>query len=500
MADDQRPFPPGSYPVVVVGSGPGGLQLSYSLRQYGIDHAVISADDAPGGMFRKWPLFQRLLSWTKPYAPDGPGSRRFERTDWNSLLGEEAELKSLQAKHMDGQSYFPARSEMEANLADFAARAGIKVRYNCTWESTALVDDGSADRFALTTSDGVYRCRIAIFAVGVAEPWSPHIPGIELAKHYADVGEASDYAGRRVFIIGKRNSGFELASGLLQWAKTITLASPSPAKLSVVTKSLVGVRARYLQPFEDNVIGGGCAIIDAAIEGIARSGDSLQVSLKRANDAQITHVAADDVINATGFVTPLRDLPSIGVATFGQSRLPAQTDWWESASLSGIYFAGTITQGAPSLGKYGIPPNSGAVHGHRYNARILARHIAEKEFGKGPFAVKVAPSALAPLLVNEAEESPDLWHQRGYLARCFVASDGAFADLGVVPLTTFLDGRDDGVAMTMETDGTGVVYPVVYVRRRGVVSEHQLPPGDLTGFASAEHSRAVSAALETVSA
>jgi thioredoxin reductase len=500
MADDQRPFPPGSYPVIVVGSGPGGLQLSYSLRHYGIDHAVLSADDAPGGMFRKWPLFQRLLSWTKPYAPDGPGSRRFERTDWNSLLGEKPELRSLQAKHMDGQSYFPARAEMEANLADFTERAGIKVRYGCSWESTALVDDGSDDRFALTTSDGEYRCRIAIFAVGVAEPWSPHIPGIEHAKHYADVGEASDYAGRRVFIIGKRNSGFELASGLLQWAKTITLASPSPAKLSVVTKSLVGVRARYLQPYEDNVIGGGCGIVDAAIEGIAASGNALQVSLKRAADAQITHVLADDVINATGFVTPLRDLPSIGVATFGQSRLPAQTDWWESASVPGIYFAGTITQGAPNLGKYGIPPNSGAVHGHRYNARILARHIAEKEFGKDVDAPAVAPEALAPLLLDDADQSPDLWHQRGYLARCLVAADSGFRDLGVVPLTTFLDGRDDGIAMAMESDGSGAIYPVVYVRRRGVVSEHQLPPGDLTGFATAEHSRAVNAALEPVSA
>jgi hypothetical protein len=28
---------------------------------------VISADDGPGGMFRHFPFFQRLLSWTKPY-------------------------------------------------------------------------------------------------------------------------------------------------------------------------------------------------------------------------------------------------------------------------------------------------------------------------------------------------------------------------------------------------------------------------------------------------
>ncbi|MGZ6273693.1 MAG: NAD(P)-binding protein, partial [Candidatus Limnocylindrales bacterium] len=88
---DTRPFPPGEYPLVVVGSGPGGLQLSYTLRRLGVDHAVISADPTPGGMFRRFPFFQRLLSWTKPYAPAERGTRAYERYDWNSLLAEEPE-------------------------------------------------------------------------------------------------------------------------------------------------------------------------------------------------------------------------------------------------------------------------------------------------------------------------------------------------------------------------------------------------------------------------
>ena len=58
------PFPPGDYPVIVIGSGPGAIQVSYSLGRLGIDHAVLSEDPSPGGMFRRWPFFQRLLSWT----------------------------------------------------------------------------------------------------------------------------------------------------------------------------------------------------------------------------------------------------------------------------------------------------------------------------------------------------------------------------------------------------------------------------------------------------
>ncbi len=495
MDGSRRPFPPGSYPVVVVGSGPGALQMSYSLRRHGIDHAVISADSAPGGMFRKWPVFQRLLSWTKPHAPDGPGSRRYLRFDWNSLLADEAQLSSLQAKHMDGTSHFPSRAEMEANLAGFAEVADIAIRYDCEWQSTARIDDGGPDRFALTTSDGEYRCRVAVFAVGVAEPWSPRIPGIEHAHHYAEVGPAEDYAGRRVFIIGKRNSAFELASGLMQWASAITLASPSPAKLSVVTKSLAGVRARYVQPFEDNVIGGGCAIVSAAIDGIARTEGEFKVTL-RAADGSTWRVAADDVINATGFVAPLRDLPDIGVNVFGQSRLPALSHWWESAGVAGIYFAGTITQAAPSLGKYGVPHNSGAVHGFRFNAVLLARHIAEKEFGKASASIPIGSDELVKVLLADIGESPELWHQHGFLSRSFALRDGKMHDIGYSPLTAFLDDeKQDGLALALERDGSGDIFPVIYTRIGGATREEQLERLTPDGVASHGHEQTLAGVL-----
>ena len=78
----------------------------------------------------------------------------------------------------------------------------------------------------------------------MAEPWRPDTPGLELASHYADTRQPETYADREVFIVGKENSGFELATGLLQWAQRIVLASPRPAKLSVNTHSLLGVRAQ----------------------------------------------------------------------------------------------------------------------------------------------------------------------------------------------------------------------------------------------------------------
>jgi thioredoxin reductase len=496
-SEDARPFPPGEYPVVVVGSGPGGLQLSYALNRLGIEHAVISADPAPGGMFRRWPFFQRLLSWTKPYAPAERGTRAYERFDWNSLLAEEPANRALMVDLMDGTSYFPSRPEMEANLVAFAEKTGLAVRYGCRWESTRREATAAGERFVLQTSDGEYRCRIAVFAVGVAEPYIPPTPGLDLVPHYAATRPAETYAGKSIFIVGKQNSGFELATGLLPWARSITLASPSPARLSVVTRSLVGIRARYLQPYEDHVLAGGVAVLEASIDRIERSRDGFRVTVRPSAGGEAITFDADEAIAATGFVTPLRDLPALGVATYGSSRLPAQTPYWESATVPGIYFAGTISQGASGLRKHGQPANSGAVHGARYNARLLASHIAARHFDVARPKRSLAEPEVLPFLIEEICRAPELWHQRAYLARVLsVDGERGITDEGFEPLAHFLDsGGPDAVAATIEADGEGGVYPVFYVRRSGKAEERVLPGHPLHDFATAEHRRAVASAL-----
>ena len=482
---DDRPFPPGEYPLVVVGSGPGALQVSYCLARLGVGHAVISADPSPAGMFRRFPFFQRLLSWTKPYGPFDHRDRAFEKSDWNSLLADEPENRALMPGFMDGTSSFPSRPQMEQGLVTFAERTGIRVRHDCRWERTRRENE----RFVLETSDGEYRCRIAVFAVGVAEPWKPATPGLEDVPHYADTRNAEDYAGKRLFIVGKQNSGFELASGLLQWAQQITLASPRPAEISVNTHSLVGVRARYLQPWEDAVLGGGVFMLNASLERVVREDGRYRVHLRRTDTGAAQQLTAEEVIAATGWTCPLQDLPALGVATFGQNRLPAQTPFWESASVPGIYFAGTITQGSAGLKKYGIPSNSGALHGYRYNARLLARRIAERHFGWTPQRAALAPAEASAFLLDEATNGPEFWHQRSYLARVVSADPGGgLRDDGIVPLAHFVDAAGpDALAITVETDAEGDIHPCVYLRRRGSVSEHVLGGGLLLEFRTDEN-------------
>ena len=172
------------------------------------------------------------------------------------------------------------------NLEAFAERAGDPRPLRLPLERTRREEGPDGDHVRRRDD----RRRVPLPACsssrsGVAEPSTPPTPGIELARHYADTRAAETYAGKRVFIIGKQNSGFELASGLAPWASSITVCSPSPARTSVDTKSLVGVRARYVQPFEDPVLGGGVAILDASITGLdGRRTAAIRVDLRRTDD------------------------------------------------------------------------------------------------------------------------------------------------------------------------------------------------------------------------
>jgi thioredoxin reductase len=458
--------------------------VSHSLTRLGVEHAMLSRDDAPGGMFRRFPLHERLISWTKPDAPVERGTREYEWYDHNSLIGEDG-ARALVPEFMDRSYDVPSRAEMERALAAFAERGQVHVRYGCEWTGTRREEGG----FVVETSEGEYRCRFAVFAVGVTEAWLPELPGRELATHYVNVDRAPDaYRGKRVVIIGKRNSGFEIANALLPWASQLVLVSPRPVKIDVLPQS--PLRLRYLQPYEEYVRGGaGSYVVDAAIEGIERANGGLRVIADGTTWPGRLEFDADEVILATGFAAPLGDLRELGVATVLNDRVPALSPFFESISAPGLFFAGNVTAGARGPRKHGVGPNSTSVNGFRYNARVLAAHVAER-LGLERDRPRIERDDLVGFLLRELSCAPELWIQKNFLARVVSFSDDALHDEGIVPLEHFLDsGGADSVAAAIEMDPRAVIYPAVYVRRGGRIMEHELPSHPVHAFGGAEYRR-----------
>ena len=478
-SSDERPSPPGDYDVVVVGSGPGGLQVSYCLGRLGVRHAVLSADDGPGGMFRRFPLFERLISWTHSTADVPLTSREFEAHDQNSLVADEPELRALVPGLLAEGRRRPAREEMEASLRAFAERAEIAVRYRSRWTATGQ----EGDRFVLGTEEGEYRCRAAVFAIGMTEPWVPPIPGLGLDHHYVNVESSPGrYRDRRVVIVGKRNSAFEIGEGVVrQGVRELTLVSPRPPDLGRLARS--PLRPWYLTPYDEHVRGApGRYVLNASVERVERVGEGYRVHTVDPTQEGPLVLEADDVIAATGFEAPLQDLPSLGVATVLDGRLPALTPYFESVTVPGLYFAGNVTQAALGLRKHGVASVSSMVCGFRYNARILARHLAEELTETSLERPPVPPDRVVPYLLSELDRAPELAMQKGYLARVLSAEAGEVRDEGILPLEVFVDGEGDGVAASLEFDADEEIRPVLYVRRSGILREAVLPPHPLRRY------------------
>jgi thioredoxin reductase len=480
---DGRPFPPGDYPLVIVGTGPGGLQESYDLRRWGVDHALLSRDEGPGGMFRRFPRFQRLITPSRLHCTVEAGCPAYYRYDWNSIVADEPEHQALLREFMDSTNYFPARSEVENAFTTFAQRAGVTARYGCEWLSTRQDDDG---RFVLETTDGEYRAPIVVFATGMLEPWRPDTPGIEDVPHYVDLEhrEPKSFQGRSVFVIGKRNSAFEVADALLPWCCELVLGSPHPVRPSIQTAFPTAPRARYVQPLEDHLFGGGTFVVDVTIDSIERNGDGWKVHTQGTTRPGEKTFEVDEVIACTGFGVEMRDLGNIGVAKFHRDRLPTQTAYWESTSTPGVYFAGAVTQGQAGMRKFGRPSGSASVGGFRYNAKVQARHIARTHFGVTPPRPLVERDRVVSFLLREATSEGGLWRQMANLGRQVTwDADGTVRDDGYVPVLEYVDSTGpDSITMTVELNGEGTIQPCAYVRRDGNVTEHPLDPGEMHHF------------------
>ena len=362
---------------------------------------------------------------------------------------------------MDGTSYFPSRPEMERNIASFVERTGTRIRYDCPWTATRREDGPDGERFILETPTANTAPASAIFAVGVAEPNSPSTPGIELAHHYSDIRPAETYAGRRVFLIGKSVSAFELATGLLRGPASSSSSRRRRSSCRSTRDPSWASGPATSSPTRTMSWAAGCP------SWTPRSSRSSGARATRSSSARSDPPAAgelaidtDDVINATGFICPLLDLPGIGVSVFGQSQA-ARPD----AVLGERLGAGDLLRGDDRAG-VGRPEearHAGELRGGPWRSVQrpgAGRHVARTVFGRRPDRPAIAADELVSTILGELSSAPELWHQRAYLARVISLDGGdGLRDEGIVPLAAFVDGiGDDGtgdaLALTLEADGT----------------------------------------------
>lgn len=404
---------------LILGAGPAGLQMGHHLSRAGHSYMILEGGDSPGAFFKQFPRHRTLISSNKVHTgfEDPEINLRF---DWNSLLDDDGrgELPFKQYS----RKYFPPADEMVRYLADYAEFYGLNVRCNTR---ILRIEKPHAGQFRLTDADGnAYSCKRLIVATGVSKPYTPQIPGIELAESYVDVSvDPEDFANQRVLILGKGNSAFETAGNLISTTALIHVGSPNPVRLAWKTRHVGHLRAvnnNFLDTYQLNTQN---AVLDCTIEKIERRDGELRVSVRYSHaHGETEELTYDRVIVCTGFrfdgsIFAPECRPQLVI----NNRFPAQTPEWESVNVPGLYFAGTLMQ-ANDFKQH----TSAFIHGFRYNVRALFRMLEQKHHGRGWAAcreIEPTPEGLVEATLARLNRASALWQQSGFLHDVMVVDD-----------------------------------------------------------------------------
>jgi thioredoxin reductase len=392
---------------VILGGGPGGIQLGYFLERAERDYVILERSERAGAFFETFPRHRQLISINKRFT--GSSDPEFNlRHDWNSLLGDE---NAPRFGDYD-ERYFPQADNLVRYLNDFVAANGLRI---ATGTAIARIER-SEDGYRLLSAGGDdYCCRCLVVATGMSQPFVPAIPGIELAERYFDLTrDRSVFAGKRVLIIGKGNSAFETADDLVGEAALIHLASPESIEMAWKTHYVGHLRAINNSILDTYHLKSQNAILDASILGLRRDGDKLVVKFhySHAEDEE-EEIEYDRVILCAGFrfdPAPFDDSARPELTPCG--RYPAIGWDYESIDRPNMYFVGTITHSLDYR-----KATSGFIHGFRYNSRALARVLAAKRHGEPWPATRreAEPGALTQAIIDRVNRSSALWQQPGYM-------------------------------------------------------------------------------------
>ena len=331
--------------VAIIGAGPIGIELAVAMKQAGIDYVHFDAGQI--GTTIAWYPIQMLFHSSA------------ERL---SLAGVPIQ-EPMQQK--------PTREEYLAYLRAVVMQFGLSIR---TYERVELATRAPGGGFELRTRavDGEHRWRVdnVVLAVGAMHvPRMMNVPGEELPHVHHYFRDPHDYFGKKLLVVGGRNSAVETAVRCQRAGADVTLShrgadfDPKSVKfwlLPEIRSMIRDDRVRYLPQTCPVEIGHGTVRL---------------VSMANGNE-QI--VAADFVLAMTGYrqATPLFDM--LGVEMEGRDRKPRYDPETMETNVPGVFIAGTAIAGTP-VERVSVIVETCHVHVPRIVGAITGRRVVTVE-------------------------------------------------------------------------------------------------------------------------
>lgn len=330
-----------SHEVAIVGAGPIGLELAVALKQAGIDYVQFDASQI-GSTIAWYPVDMLFHS----------------RADRLAIAGVPIQIPDQQK---------PKREEYLAYLRAVAQQFDLRIR---SFERVERIER-RGERFHLTTRnpDGVQRYDVRFVVLAIGAMHAPRLLGIsgEDSPHVAHYfRDPHDYFGRRLLIVGGRNSAVEAAIRCQRAGATVTLSyrrsdfDPQKVKwwlLPEVRGMIADARIRFLPNTTPREIRG------------------TSVLLENVDDGSMSEIAADAVLVLTGYSQDTTLFEQLGVRLEADAHHPAYDPQTMETNVPGVFVAGTAIAGTP-LSKVSVIVETCHIHVPRIVAAISGAPVA----------------------------------------------------------------------------------------------------------------------------
>ncbi len=299
--------------VAIIGAGPSGLELAIALKHAGIKFALIDAGNV-GSTFAWW----------------APGTRFFSSPERIAIAG--VPLITINQEKATRDEYL-AYLRGVVQQFDIEVKSGTRV-VHITGESSgfALSTKGSG---AELVSHG---SRIVLAIGNMHRPRLIDVPGEDRphVSHY--LADPHRYFGRRVLIVGGKNSAVEAAIRLYRVGARVSI--------SYRGEMFDPKRVKYwLRPELEWLISKGRITFhpQTEVEAIDEACVRLRSTVAGQSPSPL-HV--DDVLLLTGYVQDTVLFEQLGVELEGDERSPKHDSRTMQTNAAGAYVAGTAAGGS----------------------------------------------------------------------------------------------------------------------------------------------------------
>ncbi|KAK2189228.1 hypothetical protein NP493_113g04057 [Ridgeia piscesae] len=409
---------------IVVGAGPGGLQMGHFLQKAGRNYVLLERNSVVASFFQKYPRHDKLISINKRHT--GKKNTEFNlRHDWNSLLSDD---KSLLFRHYS-KLFFPQRVQLLDYMADYQKKLGINVQFHTEVSNIRKETNATTNKTVFLMDDqngNTLKCKVLIVASGLSKPVEPTFEGREFTENYSNVSiNPDDYEGKTVVILGRGNSAFELAESIYGSTNFIHMIGRSRVRLSWATHYVGDLRAVNVALLDTYQLKSLDAVLEATVHEeamrLVKVKDRLKVVVNM-NGSEISLQNYDHF--------PMRELYDKVIVCFGfqfdnsifssslnitksedeEDKFPLIGYDYQLRDVEDLYIAGGASHG-PDYRK----SSGGFIHGFRYTGSRPHRMLEWKYEGVPWPSISILSTDLLATIIKRINEGSGFYQMFGML-------------------------------------------------------------------------------------